>query len=396
MIKKLFFTLFLVFILLLPLSAQARLGNFTQRGTASQDMKDEGFTAAHPSLPLNSNVKVTNTVNGKEVEVKITNRIGVSSNRIIDLSAAAFNALELKRGDVVVVSVNAPPPRAQTPENSGPTVEISRTPAQPQTAASQQAASPAVLSGNSAASQNTAPEQAGSANSGRGTAQNDGNFPFPIPSSRSNDSEFLAWLMTMSMEARESRDVREEREIRQAREEREIRQAREERIAREEREIREAREARLVREEREAREAREARLAREEREAREAIQARETKDTKKNLNSNMPLNEDAKLKPVVELVQVLPSPVKVEDIKIVPGLPSRNSNNLFRLQVGAYSVKNKAAKIAEFIQNAGFDVELETSGSIYRILVTGIAAPDVYSVSLKLGTLGFGQIWIKE
>ena len=58
------------------------------------DMSD--FTAAHPSLPLGSFVKVTNLRNGKAVVVRINDRGPVVDGRIIDLSYNAARVLGFK------------------------------------------------------------------------------------------------------------------------------------------------------------------------------------------------------------------------------------------------------------------------------------------------------------
>jgi rare lipoprotein A len=58
------------------------------------DMRD--FTAAHPSLPLGTFVKVTNLRNGKAVVVRINDRGPVVDGRIIDLSFNAARALGFK------------------------------------------------------------------------------------------------------------------------------------------------------------------------------------------------------------------------------------------------------------------------------------------------------------
>ena len=52
------------------------------------------FTAAHKQLPLNSIVEVTNPRNGKSVRVRINDRGPYIKGRSIDLSAAAFEAIE--------------------------------------------------------------------------------------------------------------------------------------------------------------------------------------------------------------------------------------------------------------------------------------------------------------
>ena len=70
---------------------------FQGRTTASGepfDMRD--FTAAHPSLPLGTFVRVTNLRNGKAVVVRINDRGPVVDGRIIDLSRDAASALGFK------------------------------------------------------------------------------------------------------------------------------------------------------------------------------------------------------------------------------------------------------------------------------------------------------------
>lgn len=52
------------------------------------------FTAAHKQLPLHSIVDVTNPSNGKTVRVRINDRGPYVKGRSIDLSAAAFAAIE--------------------------------------------------------------------------------------------------------------------------------------------------------------------------------------------------------------------------------------------------------------------------------------------------------------
>lgn len=55
------------------------------------DMHD--FTAAHRILPFGTLVRVRSLVNGKEIDVRITDRGPFSRNRIIDVSHAAAEEL---------------------------------------------------------------------------------------------------------------------------------------------------------------------------------------------------------------------------------------------------------------------------------------------------------------
>jgi len=68
------------------------------------------MTAAHPTLPLPSYARVTNPANGKVVIVRVNDRGPFHSDRIIDLSFAAAQRLDIARkgsGPVVVERVFA-------------------------------------------------------------------------------------------------------------------------------------------------------------------------------------------------------------------------------------------------------------------------------------------------
>jgi len=70
---------------------------FQGKETASGEPFDmQDFTAAHPTLPLGTFVKVTNLRNGKAVVVRVNDRGPVVEGRIIDLSYNAARALGFK------------------------------------------------------------------------------------------------------------------------------------------------------------------------------------------------------------------------------------------------------------------------------------------------------------
>jgi len=69
---------------------------FHGKYTASGEVFNQNdMTAAHPTLPMPSLVRVTNLANGKSVMVRINDRGPFKSNRIIDLSKQAATALNL-------------------------------------------------------------------------------------------------------------------------------------------------------------------------------------------------------------------------------------------------------------------------------------------------------------
>ena len=69
----------------------------TQGGpTASgEKFNTNDLTAAHPSLPFNTKVRVTNVKNGKSVVVRINDRGPYTGGRVIDLSVAAATAIAM-------------------------------------------------------------------------------------------------------------------------------------------------------------------------------------------------------------------------------------------------------------------------------------------------------------
>jgi rare lipoprotein A len=76
------------------------------RKTASGERFDaKELTAAHPSLPLDSTVRVTNLGNGKAVDVRVNDRGPYKKHRVIDLSAKAAEKIDLKRDGVSKVRV---------------------------------------------------------------------------------------------------------------------------------------------------------------------------------------------------------------------------------------------------------------------------------------------------
>lgn len=94
-------------------SAKIRIGaaswygpGFNGKKTASGDIFDPTkLTAAHRSIPLGRRVRVTHLANGKSVEVLINDRGPYTEGRMIDLSQAAANALEMTGKGIAKVRV---------------------------------------------------------------------------------------------------------------------------------------------------------------------------------------------------------------------------------------------------------------------------------------------------
>jgi rare lipoprotein A len=92
---------------------------FTQKGQASyyadkfngrttangEKFSNSKMTAAHNTLPFNTMVKVTNLKNNKTVVVRINDRGPFSKGRIIDLSKAAANKIDMVADGVANVKI---------------------------------------------------------------------------------------------------------------------------------------------------------------------------------------------------------------------------------------------------------------------------------------------------
>lgn len=87
---------------------------FHGQRTANGEVFDQAaLTAAHPTLPLNSLVQVTNLENGREVIVRVTDRGPFAHERLIDLSQGAAEVLGFVRQGHTTVHVRylGPAPR---------------------------------------------------------------------------------------------------------------------------------------------------------------------------------------------------------------------------------------------------------------------------------------------
>ncbi|MCK9619218.1 MAG: septal ring lytic transglycosylase RlpA family protein [Methylobacter sp.] len=77
-------------------------GKETSSGEA---FNQQEMTAAHPSLPMGTKAEVTNLENDKKVEVRINDRGPYAENRVIDLSSAAANKLDMKTDGTAQVKI---------------------------------------------------------------------------------------------------------------------------------------------------------------------------------------------------------------------------------------------------------------------------------------------------
>src|SRR5580693_9964184 len=106
--------------------------DFEGKPTASgEDYDMYDMTAAHPTLPLGSYVRVTNLRNGRAVVVKVNDRGPIVPGRIIDLSYGAAQVLQFEqrglqkvRLDVVKAGTSQHRPIYQTVAANHPIAEL--------------------------------------------------------------------------------------------------------------------------------------------------------------------------------------------------------------------------------------------------------------------------------
>lgn len=80
--------------------------SFQGKATANHELFDQTeLTAAHPTLPFDARVKVTNLVNNKSVTVRINDRGPFVEGRIIDLTRAAAKKLNMLGSGTVKVKI---------------------------------------------------------------------------------------------------------------------------------------------------------------------------------------------------------------------------------------------------------------------------------------------------
>ncbi|MBZ0255282.1 septal ring lytic transglycosylase RlpA family protein [bacterium] len=100
-------------------SAAAKSGSHQMTGTASwygpkfhgkrtangERFNMNALTAAHPSLPFNTRLRVTNLENGRRCIVRVNDRGPFTGGRIIDLSRAAARKLDFENAGLAKVSL---------------------------------------------------------------------------------------------------------------------------------------------------------------------------------------------------------------------------------------------------------------------------------------------------
>jgi rare lipoprotein A len=68
----------------------------------------------------------------------------------------------------------------------------------------------------------------------------------------------------------------------------------------------------------------------------------------------------------------------------------------YRLQVGSYKVAKNAVEVFDRLSATGLNPQWEPFGDLYRIVLSNVRAEDVNSIAARLGSAGFKEVIVRE
>ena len=96
-------------------SGRSARSRYTANG---ERFDEEALTAAHPTLPFDTRVRVTNLATGRSVVVRINDRNATYTGRVIDLSRRAAELLGIRSAGTAMVALDAVRPEAVPPRTA--------------------------------------------------------------------------------------------------------------------------------------------------------------------------------------------------------------------------------------------------------------------------------------
>ena len=82
--------------------------------------------------------------------------------------------------------------------------------------------------------------------------------------------------------------------------------------------------------------------------------------------------------------------------KIIGNIPPAGSSRLYRVQVGAYKIPKNATDAFDKLKKAGFNPSYEQHGDYYRVVLAKLKAAEIQSIAQKLGNAGFHEAIIRD
>ena len=77
-------------------------------------------------------------------------------------------------------------------------------------------------------------------------------------------------------------------------------------------------------------------------------------------------------------------------------MPPAGSTKTYRLQVGAYAVPRNAVDAFDKLKNAGLSPAYERNGDLYRVVLPGLRAGEIQRITQILGNIGYREALIRE
>jgi rare lipoprotein A len=97
--------------------------------------------------------------------------------------------------------------------------------------------------------------------------------------------------------------------------------------------------------------------------------------------------------PVAPPVQAVAAPITAPAPVTVPAV---KPNKVYRVQVGSYKEARNALAVFERLKEAGLNPVYERNGDYFRVVLSGISSEEVNDVYQKLGTAGFQDSLLRE
>jgi hypothetical protein len=309
---------------------------FAGRPTASGEVFNPGqLTAAHPSLPFGTMLKITNKHNNRSVTVRVNDRGPFVSARIIDVSLAAAEELDMIATGTAPVLVESVTQIALPETDPIPLLNPDTDPLPP---APKYDKYDKELGGPVVTPLDALPQDPRTA----------GGLPEPVV----NSGSILAPLMTS---VPRPRSYQSEGASAPAGDSRVSRQADEPAAP-----------------------------------VRPVYYPAEAAPPPASTAQNAPASP-ATVFPPSPKVESLPRPPAV----IKPVLPPADSGKSYRIQVGSYKVPRNAADAFEKLKQAGLSPAYERAGNFYRVVIAGVPSGDVRTVAAKIGSAGFQEALIR-
>ena len=106
--------------------------------------------------------------------------------------------------------------------------------------------------------------------------------------------------------------------------------------------------------------------------------------------------EPAQVFPVPAAPVATPSVFQAPAAQIRGTVPDPDNANLYRLQVGSYNVPRNAVIAFERVRDLGLNPSYEQHDNFYRVVLSGLRAADIPVIAQILGNAGFREVIIRQ